>query len=156
MKVLFILIFATTVQAQQISFEQKAFDYFVNEIIAANYQEEKFLYFTGNSETEKSIAGPFAQCYNTDQQFEDFFYQNKKIKSTSIAIDLAQAANIKATKKVKSNKINLELYRSVVNEDEVYVYIKVFKVKHFVDHYLVKISSDSREVIDVCRVNEII
>lgn len=129
---------------------------FCNEIIEVNYQAEKCLYFTGYSEAEESIAGPFAQCYKTDQQFEDFFYQNKKNKSNSIAINLAGASNVKAAKKIKSNKLNLEIYRAVVNKDEVYVYIKVFKMKHFVDHYLVKISSDSREIVDVCRVNEII
>lgn len=156
MRILLLILVTTYAQAQQINFEQKAFNHFASEIISANYQAEKCIYFTGYSETQQSIAGPFAQCFKSDQEFEEFFYQNKKINSRSIPIDIANFSNVKASKKPKPSKLNLKIYRAVVNDDKVYVYIKVFKMKHFVDHYLIKISSNSGEVVDVCRINEII
>lgn len=157
MRILLIFMLLTTyAQAQQVGFEQKAFDYFANEIIRENYQEAKYVYFTGQSEMQQTIAGPFFECFESDKEFEDFFYKVKKNNATSVPINIAGLSSVQASKKIKSNKLNLKIYRAVVNNEDTYVYIKVFKKKRFVDHYLLKISSSKKEVVDICRINEMI
>jgi hypothetical protein len=149
-----LLITASAVKAQQINFEQTAFDYFVTEIFTQKYPDAKVLYYSGQTENERSIAGPFAKCFQSDSDFSQFFYKQKKSESEKLAIESSSHQQIKKTSKAKSKQLNLRIYRAVTNGEIVYVYIKVFKEKHFVDHYLVKISSN--KVVDACHENEII
>lgn len=136
--------------------EQIAFDYFANEILSKKYHQISKVYFPGRSELEESIAGPFSQCFETDESFSKYFYQHKKTASEEVCIDFTAFPKFKKSVKSKANNLNLRVYRAVNNNDISYVYIKVYKEKHFVDHYLIKISLHDAAVVDVCRINETI
>lgn len=155
---IFMLLFlwTTFVYAQPGDFEQKGFNYLVEEIIQVKYPKESYLFFSGQSEKYKSINGPFSQCFDSDKNFEHFFYLSKEVNSNRIPIELNHLSNINRSKKIKSNKLNAVIYRAVVDGNSAYVYIKVFKLKHFTDHYLIKLSTISGEIIDYCEVNEVI
>jgi hypothetical protein len=148
------LITALGTQAQQINFEQAAFNYFASEIFTKNYHDAKRIYYCGQTENERSITGPFAKCFETDSNFSQFYYQQKKSESEKLTIESNTFHQFKKIAKSKSGQLNLRIYRAVTNGEMIYVYIKVFKEKHFVDHYLVKMSSN--KVVDVCHSNEII
>ena len=53
-------------------------------------------------------------------------------------------------------RLHVRIYRAVAGSDGFYTYIKVYKTHHFVDHYLLKASGVSLEVVEVCRKSEII
>jgi hypothetical protein len=74
--------------------------------------------------------------------------------SEKLNIELSNFSRLHKSSKTKAKQLNLKIYRAVANGEFEYVYIKVFKEKHFVDHYLVKIFSN--DVVDVCRMNEVI
>lgn len=148
------LITALTAQAQQINYEQTVFNYFATEIFTQNYPNAKRIYYSGQTESERSIAGPFAKCFESDSNFSQFYYQQKKSESKKLTIESGTFHHFKKIAKTKSKQLNLRIYRAVTNGEIIYVYIKVFKEKHFVDHYLIKVSSN--EVVDVCHINEII
>lgn len=154
--ILFLLVVAINGHAQQISFEQIAINYFATNILNDKYPDGKRVYFSGQSEGEQTIIGPFAKCFGSDSNFSKFFYEQKKGVSESVPIEIGSFPRLKKSTKVKSNCLSLKVHRSVVNSDLVYVYINVFKEKHFVDHYLIKMSSSSNTVVDVCRESEII
>ena len=138
------------------SLEQIAFNYFAREILTENYPKAKKIYFSGQSEIEESIAGPFSQCFESDNGFSEFYYQHKKAVSEKIAIEFSDFSKVKKSAKSKAKSLNLKVYIAAIKNDGAYVYIKAFKEKHFVDHYLLKISSNSQKVVDICHVNEII
>lgn len=148
------LIAALTAQAQQINFEQIAFNHFATEIFTQNYPNAKVIYYCGQTESERSIAGPFAKCFEADGNFSQFYYQQKKSESEKLTIKSNTFHQFKKIAKAKSGQLNLRIYRAVTNDEMTYVYIKVFKEKHFVDHYLIKLSSG--KVVDVCHANEVI
>jgi len=150
------LITALAAQAQQINFEQIAFNYFTTEIFTQNYPNAKVIYYCGQTESERSIAGPFAKCFESDSDFSQFYYHQKKSESEKLTIESDNFNRLKKISSTKSKQLNLRIYRAVTNGEMVYVYIKIFKEKHFVDHYLIKVSSSNKEVIDFCRMNEII
>jgi 5,10-methylene-tetrahydrofolate dehydrogenase/methenyl tetrahydrofolate cyclohydrolase len=133
--------------------EQIAFNHFASEIIVKNYPDTKAIYFPGQTESEKSMAGPFARCFGSDADFSQFYYQQKKTSSEKLAIE-SEFPNLQKSSKIKSKQLNLKIYRAVTKGEIDYVYIKVFKEKHFTDHYLIKISSG--KVVDVCLMNEVI
>lgn len=150
-----IFIITTLFATANDSSEQIAFNYFAAEIIDKNYPDSKAIFFSGQTESEKSIAGPFARCFAFDTDFIRFYYQEKKTESEKIDIESNSLPRLKKCSKVKSRQLNLKIYRAVANVEVVYVYIKVFKEGHFVDHYLIKVSSSDKQVIDVCHTNEI-
>src|SRR5262245_1804787 len=113
-------------QAQDMSYEQKAFSYFASELAVKNYTSKK-IFFIGQTENEKSIAGPFAQCFASDD-FNVLYYQQKKTESEILTIAANDYAQFKKSKEIKNNQLNLKVYRSVVIGDFVYVYIKVYKI----------------------------
>lgn len=148
------LIAALATQAQQINFEQTAFNYFATEIFTQNYPNAKGIYYSGQTESERSIAGQFAKCFESDSNFSQFYYEQKKSESEKLIIESGTFHQFKKTAKTKSKQLNLRIYRAVTNGEMAYVYIKVFKENHFVDHYLIKVSSN--KAVDACHVNEII
>lgn len=134
--------------------EQVAFNYFATEIINKSYPDSKAIYFSGQTEGEKSISGPFVQCFKSDTDFGEFYYQWRKSEDEKLNIESSNFSILQKSSKPKLRQLNLKIYRAVANDETVYVYIKVFKEKHFVDHYLLKISSNI--VVDVCHKNEVI
>ena len=133
--------------------EQIALDYFASQIMGKNYDSSP-IYFSGQTETEKNIAGPFARCFESDPDFSQFYYRQKKSVADKLNIESSDFPIFKKSSKTRSRALNLKIYRVVTNGDDKYVYIQVFKEKHFVHHYLFRISSNN--VVDVCNVNEII
>ena len=154
-RLIFIFLITTlAVQAQPINFEQTAFNYFATEIFPQNYPSAKIICYSGQTEIERSIAGPFAKCFESDGNFSQFYYQQRKSESEKLTIESGTFHQFKIKAKTKSKQLNLRIYRAVTNGEIAYVYIKVFKEKHFVDHYLIKVSSN--QVVDACHMNEII
>jgi hypothetical protein len=153
-----VLIFSITslsVHAQQKNdFEQLAFNYFATEIVTHNYPNAKEIYYTGQTENERSIAGPFAKCFHLDSNFSQFYHRQKKSEADRKTIESGTFHQFKKSAKAKSNRLNLRIYRAVTNDEVVYIYIKVFKENYFVDHYLIKVFAD--KIVDACHMNEII
>lgn len=133
--------------------EQIAINHFTSDIINRNYPESKAICFSGRTENEQSIAGPFAKCFQSDEDFSQFYYQQKASDAETIVVESA-SSRLQKSLKTKSKQLNLKIYRAVRHGEIEYVYLKVFKEKHFVDHYLMKISSS--KVVDVCQTNEVI
>ncbi len=149
-------ILSALIVSNDLSAEQIAFDYFVTKVLTQNYPEKNKIYFSGQTQRKKSIGGPFFNCFKTDSAFSQFYYQHySDVESDQIIIDSSNFPKVKKSTKMKGNQLNLEIYRSVNKYGIAYVYIMVYQPRYFADHYLMKISISNQEVIDVCRVNEI-
>lgn len=151
-----ILITAAAAQAQQITVEQIAFNHFATEVFAQNYPNAKRVFYYGQTEREETIGGPFAECFKSDSDFQELLYQKHKMVTEKIDIESEGFPQFKVSSKSKPKQLNLRIYRAVKRNEIVYVYMKVYREMHFVDHYLIKISVATQKVLDVCHTNEII
>lgn len=77
-----------------------------SKILPKNYSEVKRIYFSGQSEAEKSIAGPFSKCFESDSDFEPFYYQNRKTQSEKIHLEFDEFPLFKESAKTRTNKLN--------------------------------------------------
>ncbi len=137
--------------------EQTAYDYFITEILIQEYREEKRVYYSGYTEEKIHFSGILLDCFESVDRFRELVSTFQNIESEKLLIQISSTSvNLKRSKRVKMGKLNLEVYRAIITGDQTYVYLTVYKPKHFVDHYLITISPESREVIDVCLKSEII
>lgn len=149
------LIIPFVAQTQHISVEQAAFDYFAIKIFAQNYPDIKRVYYSGETEREETIVGPFGDCFQSDSKFQEFFKEKHEVVSEKIDIESANVMKFKKSSKSHPRQLNLMIYRGVRQNEIMYVYMKIYKEMHFADHYLIKIQAASRQVLEVCRTNEI-
>jgi len=136
--------------------EQIAFDYFIENTFDVKYVDNGKAFFSGLSESKASISGPFQDCFKSDDSFKDFFYNEKAESVSQQRIDFTETKRFRKSCKVKKKGLNVEVYRAVDRDGFAYVYLKVYKMQHFVDHYLYKVSLSDLEVVDTCSQSEII
>ncbi|MEM6526371.1 MAG: hypothetical protein AAF693_21430 [Bacteroidota bacterium] len=139
--------------AQKPQFEQMAFDYFLNNTLSENYSESGKLYFEGCTESTVSITGLFMDCFESEKMFKELYSQYSSVESDKLPLDSRD--KLTTTKHVKKKGLNVEVYRAIVTDSSSYVYLSVYKVNHFVDHYLFEIDS-SETVSEYCKQSEII
>ncbi|MCI1189156.1 hypothetical protein MON38_17165 [Hymenobacter sp. DH14] len=138
------------------SLEQTAFNYFASEVVAKRYPQAEHFYLTGQSEAEANISGPFWKCFpGTD--FPAFWRSQHANGVAIVLIAYREFSLFKKSAVSKKGRLQVRIYRAVVGSDGAsYTYIKVYKIHHFVDHYLIKIMGANNEIVDVCQENEII
>jgi hypothetical protein len=135
--------------------EQTAFNYFASEIVAKQYSQVSHLYLTGQSEAEATIKGPFRECFaGTD--FQSFWYGQHSTVAAAVPITYRGFPAFKKAAASGNGRLQVRIYRAVASSDGFYTYISVYKIHHFVDHYLIKVSGVNSEVVEVCRKSEII
>ncbi|TJY36484.1 hypothetical protein [Pontimicrobium aquaticum] len=147
---------SSIVVSQSKNIEQLAFDYFIEEILAKDYVNEKSVYFSGYTQNENKlgIGGLFAYCFESEKPFVDFIYNFKPKKTQPKIIIRENHPKTKFLKKFKKRKLEIEVYTSVKYDDYYLVYINVYKQSHFVNHYLIRLKN--HKVIDFCFEGEVI
>ena len=150
-----IFFFSLLINYVHLDSEQLAFNFFLNQLLSRYYPEVEKINFSGKTIGEKRLNGPFLKC-EFGEDFNYFYKEFNAKQSNEIEISYEGFSIINESKKISKKHLNLLVYRFVEFKDHDYVYIKVYKVDHFVDHYLIKISKKNKEVQGYCRFSEII
>ncbi len=132
--------------------EQTAFEYFATVLVVGQYPRAKHLYLTGRSEAQAHVKGLFAPCF-PDTGFRAFWAANEATDAPAVPIAYRAFSRFKRASAFNRGGTQVRLYRAVTGLGGTYVYLAVYKMHHFTDHYLVKIS-DAGEV-EVCKQGEI-
>jgi hypothetical protein len=153
--ILLSIVLFTSVLLNDNTAEQIALDYFATRILPDHYFEYKKVYFTGYTEPEKTIHGPFLGCFNLENEFVEFLRNTSEEKSNRLELKTREYPKLKLSNRDKSNGLNLHIYRSIRKSDVGYVYLYVFINRQFIDHYLLQISTKENKVIECCLKQEI-
>lgn len=135
--------------------EQTAFNYFATVLVAQYYPQAKHLYLTGRSETDVSLRGPFAACF-PETGFDTFWSGQQATTGATVAINYRGFPVFKRTGVFRNSGLQVRVHRAVAGPGGVYTYLYVYRMHHFADHYLIKISGTTPAVTEVCRGSEII
>jgi hypothetical protein len=148
--------FASTLEdcMPNVSFEQIAFDFFLEKVFTKEYADQKAIYFPGHTEAQNSLGGPFPRCFPLDKDLVRLFYKSKPAKIGEVKVGPSIRANIKFLEKPKTKTLRIAIFRSVTLNGKKYVHLTLSKVNEFVDHYIIKIID--QRVSDYCKVNEVI
>ncbi len=136
------------------SYEQIAFDHFLQNVFDDNYIKGEKAFFSGFANPSAKISGSFYDCFSDDGSFEEFRLSTKPEVSNQLEIEFHQTKLIRRSSKLRRRGLNINVYRSVKDDNFAYVYLTVFRFHLYTDHYLIKISLSELEVIDICRRNE--
>ena len=135
--------------------EQTAFNYFATELVARYYPQTKHLYLTGYSEADASLRGPFRKCFS-GAGFESFWQRQPTTDTTRVPIDYHGFSVFKRVNMFRKGGLQVRINRTVTGPDGSLTHLYVYRARHFVDHYLIKVSPTTPAVIEFCRGNEII
>ncbi len=151
-RIVFVTLIATiTVQGQQTSFEQKAFDYFFSEIFSGKYQEEKIVRFGGQTEKSLSQFGHYNNCFTGEEDIRKSLY-DKAEDEVLPAKKIDTWNNHKAVIKKKRNRLGLNLYLFQANEvnQKVYVMIEIVQPDYYTNVYVFEFDIDGK-LLRTCR-----
>jgi hypothetical protein len=145
--ILFIIIFPDSTD----NLEQKASDYFFDNIFKQEFQAYKVIEFKKQTDTSK--YGIVHKCGNWDKEIK---YQIMSAASPK-AIDIK--ANVKGikVKSIGKNSGRLKIYvcSSVKVGDNYFVSIAAYRKLHFVNYYFIKFDRD-KNIVETCKTGEII
>lgn len=137
---LILLIVSFTTQAQQISFEQNAFDYFFNNIFMENYPKVKSIQFSGSTERTLTEFDILKNCFQEDDQIRKGLYNNAHGKSfPAKSLNVKTISNVVFKNRKVSSKIELHILQATEFDGKVYVEIELIKLRHYTDAYFVEL-----------------
>jgi hypothetical protein len=151
----FLLLAALVPLASAPSPEQTAFNYFATVLVAQYYPQAKRLFLTGHSEADASLMGPFAACF-PGTGFDSFWRGQQATTVTQVPIAYRGFPVFKRTSAFRAAGLQVRVHRAVAGPGGVYTHLYVYRVQHFVDHYLIKVSGTTPAVVEFCRGSEII
>jgi hypothetical protein len=133
------------------NFEQKACDYFFENVFNQEYKDYKVIEFQTQTDTSK-YWGIVHQCENWDQTTRD-----KIISSTPGEMVFVKAnTNIKLRKiRKNSGRLKVYVYSRVKVENTYFVSIATYRKLRFAEYYFIRFDKEGN-VIEACKTGEII
>lgn len=132
-------------QAQQVKFEQEAFDYFFTNIFKLEYQKVKAIQFRKYTERTLTEFDLFDNCFQGEDQVRKGLYDNAHGKSISekiIDVERVDYVSFK-DRKVKS-KIRMRILQAVEVDEKVYVAIELIAPLYSTDAYFFEFGKDGK------------
>jgi len=134
------------------NFEQKACDYFFENIFTQEYKDYKVIEFQTQTDTSK-YWGVVHQCENWDQTTK-----GKIISSTpgKMVVVKANTPNIKLRKIRKSSgRLKVYVYSRVKVDNTYFVSIATYRKLRFAEYYFIRFDKEGN-IIETCKTGEII
>lgn len=137
LRYVFILLTASfTAQAQQINFEQKAFDHFFGNLFKEKYPEVKAIQFCGSTEKALTEFDLLKNCFQDGDQIRKGLYDNAHGRSLpEKVINVATASNVSFKDKKVKSKIKMHILQATEVDGKVYVAIELIKHLHYTDAF---------------------
>lgn len=147
-----LILFATIFTDSTDNLEQKATDYFFDNIFKSDYQDYKVVEFKNQTDTSK-YYGIIHKCEIWD----------KDLKYLIMSIEPGQTPDVKANVKdikiknlkMNSGRLKVYVYSKVKVSDNYFVSIATYKKLHFANYYFIKFDRDGN-IIETCKTGEII
>jgi len=147
------LIFLTTILADTPdNLEQKACDYFFDNIFSQDYKDYKVIEFQNQTDTSK-YWGIVHQCKSWDQTTKGQIISATPAKTIDIKANTVDI-RIKGINK-NSGRLKIYVYSHIKVGDNYYVSIATYRKLRFAEYYFIKFDKEGR-IIDTCKTGEII
>jgi hypothetical protein len=132
--------------------EQKACDYFFNNIFNKEYNEYKVIEFQNQTDTSK-YWGVVYQCKNWDQTTREQITSATPGETVDVK---ANTAHIKVKRIRKtSGRLKVYVYSHIKVNDNYFVSIATYRKLRFAEYYFIKFDKEGN-IIDTCKAGEII
>ena len=132
--------------------EQIATDYFFENIFEQDLSDYRVIEFNALTE-QNGYFGIVVNCNSIRTLFKEL---EEATPGTSVTVDASKCPV--RVKKIRdnSNRIKIEVKSRKDLSERTFVYITAYRRLRFVNHYILTLSQEGTEVLDVCRVSEII
>jgi hypothetical protein len=132
--------------------EQKASDYFFDNVFNQDYKEYKIIEFKNLTDTSK-YYGIIHKCEDWDKETKYQIMSTKPGESVDIT---AKTKDVKIKNiKTNSGRLKIYVYSKVKVGDNYFVSIATYRKLHFANYYFIKFDKDGN-IIDTCSTGEII
>lgn len=152
LKWIFTLLIATlTARAQDVNFEQRAFDYFFSNLFQERYPSIDAIQFAGCTEKIFTEFDLYKNCFQDGDQIRKGLYDNAhgKLGSEKVISTKNLSAISFKTKKVKS-KVKLHILQATEVDEKYYVMVGLIKLADYTDAYFFEFDQRG-EVIRWCK-----
>ncbi|MEY3222938.1 MAG: hypothetical protein RLZZ203_1794 [Cyanobacteriota bacterium] len=152
MRLIFILLIAisTTAEAQQINFEQKAFDYFFDSIFVEKYPGVKSLQFNGATDKEMSEFSLFKNCFKGEDEIRIKLANNAYGKILAEKVINTEVDLVSFKKGKVKSKIKLHVLHANEVNRKFYVMVGLVKSKHYTHAYFFELDKNG-DVLRWCQ-----
>ena len=135
------------------SLEQKACDYFFDNIFRQEYQHYKVIEFQNQTDASDWNIGIVHQCKNWNQAIKGQIISSTPANTVDIK---ANTADVRV-KKIEKNSRRLKVYvhSNIKVGDSYFVSITIYRKLRFADHYFIEFDNDGN-IIHICETGEII
>jgi hypothetical protein len=134
------------------SLEQKACDYFFDNIFRQEYQDYKVIEFQNQTDTSK-YRGIVHQCKNWDQTTKEQIMSSAPGKTVGVKANTT-AIRVKKIKQ-KSGRLKVYVYSSVKVGGNYFVSIATYRKLRFTEYYFIQFDN-AGNIIGTCKTGEII